>query len=183
MMILCRAVISSISILLLLAASAPAAPAPASTAASEVGGAPAASKIVVHSDSLEVNDKDKTVIFRGHVDAKKDTFVIHCEEMRLFYLNDGASKGKEQDIIIDRIEAKGGVRIIRTDGASATADTAVYFHSEEKVILTGEPVIRQGEDIVQGSRIILYLKDKRSIVEGSQGAKVKAVLSPRTESR
>ena len=71
------------------------------------------------------------------------------------------------------------MKILRAGGGTATADKAVYYQDKEMAVLTGNPVVKQGNDSVEGSRITLYMKDNRSVVEGSENRKVKAVLAPR----
>ncbi len=71
------------------------------------------------------------------------------------------------------------VRISRPDGGIATAEKAVYNQKDENVVLTGNPVIKQGEALVQGSRITLFLKEGKSVVEG----KAKALIFPKEEKR
>lgn len=136
--------------------------------------------IVVKADSLEIDNKKKIVTFSGNVDAKRDVFTMYCEKMDLHYVDrqSGASIEKTQ-FQVEKIVASGNVKIIRTGGGSATADKAIYYQAEDKVVLTGNPVVKQGKDSVEGSRITLYLKDNRSVVEGSEDRKAKAVLFPR----
>ena len=136
--------------------------------------------IVVKADSLEIDNKKKIVTFSGNVDAKRDVFTMYCEKMDLHYVDrqSGTSPEKTQ-FEVEKIIASGNVKIIRTGGGSATADKAIYYQAEEKVVLTGNPVVKQGRDSVEGSRITLYLKDNRSIVEGSENRKVKAILFPK----
>ena len=143
-----------------------------------------AEEIVVNSDSLEVDNKRKVVTFSGNVNASREDFTIHCEEMSLYYYDTGeAQSGADPEMKIDRIVAVGKVKISRADGGSATADKAVYYQKDEKVVLTGKPVVKQGKDLVQGAKITLFLKENRSIIEGGQGNKVKAVISPRSVDR
>jgi lipopolysaccharide export system protein LptA len=136
--------------------------------------------IVVKADSLEIDNKKRIVTFTGHVDAQRDIFTMYCEKMDLHYVNreSGASSEKTQ-FQVEKIVASGNVKIIRTGGGLATADKAIYYQAEDKVVLTGNPVVKQGKDSVEGSRITLYLKDNRSVVEGSENRKVKAVLFPK----
>jgi lipopolysaccharide export system protein LptA len=134
--------------------------------------------IVIHSDSLEIDNKQRLVTFTGHINAEMEDFVIHCEKMLLYYLEAPSSEGSGgENIQIDRIVATGQVRIIRSEGGLATAEKAVYTQADEKVILSGNPIVKQGEDTVEGSKITLYLKEKRSIVEGSDDKKVRVVIS------
>lgn len=142
------------------------------------------SGIVIKSDSLEIDNKRKTVVFTGNVDARKDNFIINCQQMSLHYLSDPTEtdSGKE-DLKIDKIVATGKVIITRTNGGLAMAEQAIYYQNDEKVVLTGKPVVKQGNDFVEGAKITLLLKENRSIVEGSEDSKVRAVLSPKNKKR
>ena len=123
--------------------------------------------VVIKSNSLEIDNSRKMVIFTGDVDARKDDFIINCQKMFLYY-NDTPSdrdSGKVE-IDIDKIVAAEHVTITRSDGGLATAEEAIYYQDGEKVVLTGNPVVKQGSDFVEGSRITLFLKERRSVVEG-----------------
>lgn len=141
--------------------------------------------IIITSNTLEFDNKRKIVIFTGEVDARRDDFTINCQKMHLYY-NDQPTKsagGNKAELIIDRIIATGGVKITRPDGGLAMAEKAIYYEKDEKVVLTGKPIVQQGNNFVEGSRITLFLKEKRSVVEGSEEKKVRAVLFPRSKKR
>lgn len=140
---------------------------------------------VIKSDSLEIDNKKREVIFTGSVEAAKGDMTISCRKMFVYYLEDkSAGRTSEQSgFKIDRIVATGDVKINRTNGVSASAEQATYYQGEEKVVLTGKPLVKQGEDFVEGSVITMFLKEERSIVEGSGDDKVRAILSPRNEKR
>ena len=143
-----------------------------------------AESMVIKSNTLEIDNKKQVVEFMGDVDARRGNFIIHCQKMLLHYNNQTTDKDSGKvNIKVDKIIATGKVKIIRTNGGLATAEKAIYYQNEEKVVLTGKPVVKQGNDFVEGSRITLFLKEKRSIVEGSGKKRVKAVLSPRSEKR
>lgn len=135
--------------------------------------------LVIRSETLEIDNKNQRVIFTGNVDARRSTFTIQCRIMHLYYISDpsGMAEGPE-GIRVDRVEASGDVKITRFDGGEAMADEAVYYQKDDKVILTGNPVVKQGEDFVEGSRITFYIGEKRSIVESSGDERVRAVIFP-----
>ena len=140
------------------------------------------SPIVINADSLEMDDQQKIVIFKGNVDAKGQDFVINCEKLVLHYKDQPTDKAsKTGQFNIEKIVATGKVIITRPAGGLATAEKALYYRGDEKVVLTGKPRVKQGDDFVQGSKITLYLKENRSVVEGSKTDKVRAVYSPRSE--
>jgi lipopolysaccharide export system protein LptA len=140
--------------------------------------------IVIRSNSLEIDNRKKVVSFLGDVEAKRGDMVIKCRKMLVHYrekAGDGAlDKGGFR---IERIVASGDVKIDRPGGGSATADDVVYYEDEEKLVLSGKPVVKQGEDFVEGSLITLFLKEDRSVVEGSGDRKARAVLAPHSLKR
>ena len=140
--------------------------------------------IVIKSKTLEVDDTNKVVTFTGEVNAQKDDFVIQCEELLVFYKQNPQEDGsRESGTTIDRIVATGQVTVTRAKGGMASAGRAVYYQADEKIVLTETPVVKQGKDFVEGDRITLFLKENRSIVEGSANSKVKAVIHPREEKK
>jgi lipopolysaccharide export system protein LptA len=145
---------------------------------------PVHSSIVINSNRLEVDNQRKIVIFSGDVDARRDDFTMTCEKMVLYYIEEAAEAASEkQEMRIDRIVATGQVKITRAEGGSATAEKATYYQAEEKIVLTGNPMVKQGNDFVEGSTITLFLTEDRSIVEGSKGKRARAVLSPSSTKR
>jgi len=135
--------------------------------------------IVIKADTLEIDDKKKVIIFSDNVEAKEQEFILNCKTMSVYYLEEPGAKSSENgELKINKIVAKGGVRITRTAGGLATADQALYYHADEKLVLTGKPVVKQGNDFVEGSKITLFIRENRSIVEGSSEKKVRAVLFP-----
>lgn len=146
------------------------------------GGSIQEGAIVIRSNSLQVDDGQKTVTFIGKVDAVKEGFHIECEKMTVYYMSQSDVPGTA-DGRIDKIIASGKVKITLKDGGVATSEEALYDQKEEKVVLTGRPLVKQGSDVIEGDRVILFMKEKRSVVEGSDERKVRAVLSPRREKK
>ena len=139
--------------------------------------------IVIKSNSLEFDHQRKMVTFSGNVDAKRDDWIILCQKMVVYYGEKGKESDQKEGMKIDKIVAKGGVRITRQSGGLATADEATYYWDEERVVLTGKPVVQQGDDFVEGTVVTLLLKENKSLVEGSGDTRVRAVISPRSEKR
>jgi lipopolysaccharide export system protein LptA len=140
--------------------------------------------LVIKSNNLEIDNEKKTVTFSGNVDARKDDWTINCHKMILFYNDQTAKSGAEgEKLRVDKIIAKGEVQIRQTGGGMATAEEATYYQADERVVLTGKPVVKQGDDFVEGLKITLFLKENRSIVEGTEENKVRAVIAPRSQQR
>ena len=139
-------------------------------------------RIVIKSDTLEVDQQKRLIVFEGKVRAQRRDMTVDCQKMLVYYLDRSAST--ESDVEsrqIDKIIALGNVTVNRSDGSVAHAGKAVFFQAEEKIVLTEDPSVQQGRDIVEGEKIIILLKEERSIVEGSKGKPVRATLFPKEE--
>ncbi|MCD6305615.1 MAG: lipopolysaccharide transport periplasmic protein LptA [Deltaproteobacteria bacterium] len=135
--------------------------------------------MIIQSNTLEADDKNGIVTFAGDVEAKREDFTVYCRKMVVYYVK-LPSREESESVAgrVDRIVATGNVKIVRADGGVATGEKAVYYQEDEKLVLTGAPVVRQKDNSVEGDRITLYLRENRSVVESSSDKKVKAVIFP-----
>ena len=117
--------------------------------------------IVIKSNTLEVNEALKLVTFTGEVNAKNEDFVIDCQKMVVHYKSRPAQDGvKDVETSIDKIIATGQVKINRIQGGTATANEAVYYLQDEKIVLTDNPVVKQGNDVVEGDNYFFERKQE-----------------------
>jgi lipopolysaccharide export system protein LptA len=138
------------------------------------------SPLKIASDRMEANQNDKTVLFEGHVVVKQDDLTITGKRLTVYSagdLKDPTAQSSAMVDKIDRIEVEGDVTISQKDKV-ATAERAVYYHQEQKIVLSGQPSVAQGEDRIQGRLITLLLAQGKSIVEGGAETPVQAVLHP-----
>jgi lipopolysaccharide export system protein LptA len=117
---------------------------------------------------MEADNKEGWVLFIGKVKAIQKDMVLTTEKLRV-YLD---PKGK-----VKRVIAQGKVRVEQA-GRVITSQKAEYDPLKEIVVFTGNPKAWQGKNVVMGKRIIYFVKEKRSTVEGGKG-KVSAVLFPK----
>ena len=83
---------------------------------------------------------------------------------------------------IKEVFAEGAVRIVQGKRV-ATGEKAIFYHVEERIVLTGSPKVSEGDNFVQGQEITFFLNDKRSIVKGGAGGRVNAVFTPKSEEK
>ncbi len=133
--------------------------------------------IQIKSDRLEAHQKERQVIFLGHVVATQGDLTIRGDRMTIFYSEGGGAEVTGNDLgeRLDRIEVEGNVRISQSKTV-ATARNAVYYRSNNKVVLTGEPRVQRDKDVIQGSSITLFLDSEKSIVEGGPSGPVEATI-------
>jgi lipopolysaccharide export system protein LptA len=138
--------------------------------------------IIIYSDTLELDQEKKEVIFKGNVKANTNDMVIDCQTMLVYYHGSPMNeKANIESSRIDKIVALGDVIINRHDGSMARAEKAVFYQDEQKIVLTENPLVQQGADFVEGKQITIFLNDNRSIVEGNGKKRVKATIFPKEE--
>ena len=124
----------------------------------------------ITSERMTVQGKTRKAIFEKSVVFTREDMVIHADRMTVFFKKEKSEKTKnssgnsfEEDL--DIIEAEGSVVIEKSDG-NATSGRAIYYKDEDKVLLTESPVAWQNGTRVTGTRMTIFLKEERSIVEG-----------------
>jgi lipopolysaccharide export system protein LptA len=136
----------------------------------------------VDSDRLDAFNDKQTVVFSGNVVASQGIRTIHSDTLTIYYKNDkkasaqtAASDKKSGNI--DRIEAKGRVTVVEGE-RKATGDFAVFEQNAQKITLTGDAVLKEGENIIKGSKVTIFLQENRGVVEGGQDRRVSATIFP-----
>ncbi|MCD6527525.1 MAG: lipopolysaccharide transport periplasmic protein LptA [Desulfuromonas sp.] len=124
----------------------------------------------ITSQRLEADDFAGFFIFEGDVQAQQGDVYIYADKLTVFYTD---SEKKE----IDRVVAETDVRIVQLQRV-ATGQKAIFFQQQGRVELTGDPRVVQGENVVEGEKIVVFLNDNRSIVEGGEKGRVKAIFVP-----
>jgi lipopolysaccharide export system protein LptA len=129
-----------------------------------------AEPIDITADRLEADDTARTARFIGQVVARQADVTLYAREMVVFL----PAQGEE----IDRIEATGDVRIVQGERV-ATGQKALFRNRQGEIHLTGSPKVHQGNDMITGEEIIVYLNEERSVVKGGDSSRVKAIFHPK----
>jgi lipopolysaccharide export system protein LptA len=75
------------------------------------------------------------------------------------------------------VVATGQVKIVQLE-RRATSQKATFHQGENKVVLEGEAAVREGENVIRGERVIYYIDEERSVVEGGKGGRVSTTITP-----
>jgi len=129
--------------------------------------------VTVDADQLENIQKEGLVVFTGNVVANQNRSTEWADQLEV-YLDDRGDK-------IVRTVSTGNVRIITKDCRSGTAKRAEYYDAEQRVVLIGNARVWRDDNVVTGERITIYLAEDRSVVEGGQQERVKAVFYPKSQ--
>ncbi len=127
------------------------------------------SPIEITSDTVEGDQKQNRVTFKGNVIAKQEDATLYANMVVVHYDSE-MKKMKE-------IVATGNVRIVQLD-RRATSHKATFYQVENKIVLEGEAVIREGDNVVRGERVVYLVDEERSYVEGGKGGRVVTTIVP-----
>lgn len=79
---------------------------------------------------------------------------------------------------LDRVEAAGSVYFV-TPEQTIRGDRAVYTLSNNTVVVTGDVVLTQGQNVVTGARLTYNVRTEEARIEGSgQGGRIRGVFYP-----
>jgi lipopolysaccharide export system protein LptA len=131
--------------------------------------------VTVDADKMERFGKESLVVFTGNVVARQNNSVHYADRMEI-YLDE---KGER----IVRAVSTGTVKIITRDCRTGTARRAEYYDVEQRVVLIGNARVWQDDNVVSGDTITIFLSQDRSVVQGGQQERVKAVFYPREEKK
>jgi lipopolysaccharide export system protein LptA len=125
--------------------------------------------IDIISDTVEADQKTNKIIFKGNVVAKQEDTTLHANTLTILY-DPNTKKLKE-------IIAVGNVKVVQLE-RRATSQKATFDQDKNKVIFDGDAVVREGANVIRGERIVYYVDEGRSVVEGGRGGRVSTSITP-----
>lgn len=117
------------------------------------------SPIDIKSESMSLDYENHAIVWTGHVHANQANAQLTADKLHVNYLDKDFKQMKD-------IVAEGNVRM--SQGTRwATGDHGVMDQTKHTMVLTGSPVVHDGNDQITGSKITVYMDTGRSVVEGA----------------
>lgn len=152
--------------------------------------------IDIVSDRMEAFQLKKMVVFSGNVVAIQGDITLKSDQLFVYYKDKEKGKNEttkekvaKRDLEttgdLERIEAKGNVIITQKD-MTATGKEAVYYEEKAEIVLTGNPVLKDGNNTIKGCRVIVYVNESRGKVEPCReenSGRVTAVIHPKEKNK
>jgi lipopolysaccharide export system protein LptA len=141
--------------------------------------------VKIEANALEVRDREKIAVFLGNVVVTQGDTTLRCRELKVYYEGEAtptqtAAAAGTSAQRIRRLEAVGGV-IITSKEQKATGDSGVYDLRANTMTLIGNVVVTQGQNVMQGDRLVVELATGLSRLEaqGKPGpGRVKGLFVP-----
>jgi lipopolysaccharide export system protein LptA len=121
------------------------------------------------SDTVEASQKQNSVTFKGNVVARQEDITLYANTLVIYY--DPDAKG------IKTVVASGNVKIVQLE-RRATGQKITFRQDDNRVLLEGEAVLREGENVIRGDRVVCYIDEDRCLVEGGKGGRVNTTITP-----
>ncbi|MDX2167093.1 MAG: lipopolysaccharide transport periplasmic protein LptA [Deltaproteobacteria bacterium] len=164
------------------------APVPAGAAATPAAGDPAArldgllggfslgggrGPVRIDADTMEFDYKTMVLTYRGKVKVSQADMTLQSDTLTVTLTREGQ---KPKEVI-----AAGGV-VMSKGTRTARGGKAVFDDAARTVTLSEQAVLQDGPNEVAGERVVVYLDEQRSVVEGGP-ERVRAVLVPPEDKR
>lgn len=160
--------------------------------------------IKIDADRLDVFDKENKAIFAGNVVAVQGESTIRCSAMTVHYKRDkdkdpakdtakettrpaakteaeAAEDAKAKAAMggsgIRKVECAGPVTVAQKDQV-ATGDNAVFDQEAKRIVLTGNVVLSQCQNVTRGSRLVYDMASGRANMDPVAGGRVSAMFVP-----
>jgi lipopolysaccharide export system protein LptA len=125
--------------------------------------------IQIEANHMLSVEKTNNVQFSGDVDAKQGDVRIRCDEMTVYYTQAekiiGKAENKNQQV--EKLFCDGNVEVTKGDWLGSS-QKMIYIKKVRQVILTGRAKAWQGQNVVNGEKIIYFLDEGRSEVVGGR---------------
>jgi len=125
--------------------------------------------IDITSDRVETFSKENLIVFKGNVMARQKDMVIYSDSLEALVFEDG--KGIEKVVAGGNVKLQQGLRV-------ANCQKAVFYNRDQRVILTGDPKVWEGDNLVSGEEIIFDIAKNRIEVKGGPGGRGKVRVLP-----
>jgi lipopolysaccharide export system protein LptA len=128
--------------------------------------------IQFEAESLEVREQDRTAIFTGNVVVRQNQTVLKTARLTVTYA--GESAGSTQQV--EKLEADGSV-LVTSGPQTASGDKAVFDTAANTIVVTGNVVLTQGNNVIRGARLTIDIASGQAKMAGGR---VQMLIEPRT---
>jgi len=150
--------------------------------------------IKIDADRLDVFDRENRAVFVGNVVAVQGESTIRCSTMTVYYKRGKDSSDKADAKAADagseapapknpaengiqKVDCAGPVTVVQKDQV-ATGDHAVFDQDAKRIVLTGNVVLSQCQNVTRGQRLVYDMGTGRANMDPVAGGRVSALFVP-----
>ncbi|MFO8089858.1 MAG: LptA/OstA family protein [Desulfatiglandaceae bacterium] len=110
---------------------------------------------VITSEKMVYNSEKQTAVFENNVQVEDDRLSLSSEKLTAEF---------DENNEVKSLLAEGSV-YMEQDDKTAWAESASYNVETGKMVLKGDPLVRQGKDMLQGETITFWRDESRMVCE------------------
>jgi lipopolysaccharide export system protein LptA len=148
-------------------------------------GATAKDPLNIDAGKLDYFDKEQKLIYSGSVIVVNGPSTLKASKLTILLDNSktqgaAAAGGATSNDRVKHIEADGPVTLVSKDQIG-TGDHGTYDRGENKVYLTGNVTLSQGDNVTKGEKLVYDVATGQAAVVGlgSSGGRVKSIFTPK----
>jgi lipopolysaccharide export system protein LptA len=129
---------------------------------------PPSGPMTIRSDRMTVHEAERRATFEGQVVVQQGDLTVKADRLDV-WVNDTAAdmSAPYGSGNVSSIRAGGHVEVVHGD-RRVLADQAVYDQARQQIELIGNLRGEEGGYTIAGRRMVIYLQERRSVIEGSQ---------------
>ena len=125
-----------------------------------------AGKVVFTGDSVDIDTENKIITYRGDVKVVQGSTTMFSDVMAISL--DESGKQVKQAV------ATGNVRLVN-ETITATGGEGTFYNQEQKIVLTEQAKVWQGNNAISAARIVAYLRQE--VLEGYSSSDERATMT------
>jgi lipopolysaccharide export system protein LptA len=145
-------------------------------------GATAKDPLNIDAGKLDYFDQDQKLVYSGSVIVTNGPSTLKATRLTISLEGKGAAADGASNDRVKHIEADGPVTLVSKDQIGV-GDHGTYDKADNKVYLTGNVTLTQGENIVKGDRLVYDVTSGVATVQGGsqQGGRVRSTFTPKNQ--
>jgi len=143
-------------------------------------GASAKDPLNIDAGKLDFFDQEQKLVYSGSVIVTNGPSTLKATRITILLDGKAAAGGATSNDRVKHIDADGPVTLVSKDQIG-TGDHGSYDKAENKVYLTGNVTLTQGENVVKGERLVYDVTSGVATVQGggAQGGRVRSTFTPK----
>lgn len=138
--------------------------------------------IQIEANKLEVTDSKGVALFNGNVSVVQGTTILKTQRLKVVYARGSGGPGGN----IKFLEARGKLAV-RSGDQTVTADKGDFNMQQETIRLSGNVIISQGQNVIEGCILNVNLKTSAASLEpckkAASGGRVKMLFDTQSVPR
>jgi len=142
--------------------------------------APGGGPVAYGADRSEYIDSQGVFRLTGRAELIQAENRLRANSIDLYTTPNGASGGGNNSGDVREVIATGDVYFV-TPTQVVRGDRAVYTASTESIVVTGDVILTQGQNVMTGSRLTVHVPTNRATMDGAPtaaGTRVRGVFYP-----